>query len=66
MASQVAPIVIQGGRLIDGNGGKPVENATVVIEGNRIKQVAAGKIDFPRESQVIDARGQDGSAGFHR
>ena len=43
-----------------------VENATVVIEGNRIKQVAAGKIDFPRESQVIDARGQAGSAGFHR
>ncbi|MBI1998543.1 MAG: hypothetical protein HYS66_18985 [Deltaproteobacteria bacterium] len=55
MATQKPPIIIQGGRLIDGNGGKLLDNATVVIEGNRIKQVAAGKIDFPREARVIDA-----------
>ena len=64
MATQSAPVVIQGGRLIDGNGGKPVENATVVIEGNRIKQVAAGKIDFPREAQLIDAGGKTILPGF--
>ena len=64
MATQKPPVVIQGGRLIDGNGGKPVDNATVVIEGNRIKQVAAGKIDFPREARVIDASGKTVLPGF--
>ena len=58
MPTQKAPIVIQGGRLIDGNGGRPVDNATVVIEGNRITRVASGRVDFPKESRVIDASGK--------
>lgn len=58
MSVQKTPVVIQGGRLIDGNGGKPVENATIMTEGNRIKRVAAGKIDFPKEARVIDAGGK--------
>lgn len=58
MATQKAPLVIQGGRLIDGNGGKPVDNATVVVKGDRIRRVATGKVDFPKESCVIDASGQ--------
>jgi imidazolonepropionase-like amidohydrolase len=64
MATQNAPVVIQGGRLIDGNGGRPVENATILIEGNRIKQAATGKMDFPREAQVIDAAGKTILPGF--
>ncbi len=52
MASQKPPVVIQGGRLIDGNGGKPVDNATVVIEGNRIKQVAAGMNEWVADSEA--------------
>ncbi len=52
-------LVIQGGRLIDGNGGKPVDNATVVIEKNRIKRVASGPAgEIPQEATVIDARGK--------
>ncbi len=48
--------MIQGGRLIDGNGGKPIDNATIVIENNRIKRVAVGgKVDFPKEARIIDA-----------
>ncbi len=58
MAATGAPVVIQGGRLIDGNGGKPVDHATVIIEGNRIKRVAVGKVDFPKEARVIDATGK--------
>lgn len=58
MATGNSSIVIEGGRLIDGNGGKPVDNATVVIEGNRIKRVGAGKVDFPQGARVIDARGK--------
>ena len=36
-----AALVIQGGTLIDGNGGAAVPNSVVVIPGNRI--VAAGR-----------------------
>ncbi len=57
MASHM--LVIQGGRLIDGNGGKPVDNATVVIEKNRIKRVASGPAGaIPQDATVIDARGK--------
>ncbi len=53
------PLVIQGGRLIDGNGDKPVSNVTIVIENNRIKRVASGPTgEIPKEATVIDARGK--------
>ncbi len=58
MAGKKNPIVIQGARLIDGNGGKPVENATIVIEGSRLTRVASGKPAVPKEAGVIDARGK--------
>src|SRR3990167_3050579 len=58
MAGKKNPIVIEGARLIDGSGGRPVENATIVIEGNRLARVAAGKSGFPKEARVIDARGK--------
>ena len=58
MTEKKTPIVIQGGRLIDGNGGKPMERATVIIEGNRIKRVAQGKVDFPKEARLIEAGGK--------
>src|SRR3990172_9230642 len=34
--AQQPVLVIEGGTLIDGNGGPPVANAVVVIQGNRI------------------------------
>ncbi|MEK7334268.1 MAG: Xaa-Pro dipeptidase, partial [Candidatus Binatota bacterium] len=58
MTEKKTPIVIQGGRLIDGNGGKPIDHATVIIEGNRIKRVAQGKVDFPKEARLIKAGGK--------
>ena len=59
MAEQKPPLVIRNGRLIDGNGGKPVERATVVIEKNRIRQVVPGTaVDAPKEAAVIDAEGK--------
>ncbi len=64
MAAQQAPVVIQGGRLIDGNGGKPVDNTTILIEGKRIKNVATEKIDVPREARIIDAKGKTVLPGF--
>ena len=58
MTAQTTPIVLQGGRLIDGNGGKPVDRATVVIEGNRIQRIAQGQVDLPTEGRIIDVTGK--------
>ncbi|MBI1995577.1 MAG: hypothetical protein HYS66_03810, partial [Deltaproteobacteria bacterium] len=58
MAGEKTPVVIEGGRLIDGNGGKPIDRSTIMIEGNRIKRVAQGKMDFPPEARLIEARGK--------
>ena len=52
-------IVIEGGTLIDGNGGAPVANAAVVIEGNRITQIGRkGQLRHPAGAQVIAADGK--------
>lgn len=52
------PLVLAGGRLIDGYGGPPIENAVVVIEGNRVKAVGReGTITIPEGARVIDTNG---------
>lgn len=52
-------LVIQGGTLIDGNGGAPVPNAVIVVTGNRITAVGrAGQVQVPAGAQVINATGK--------
>ena len=52
-------LVIQGGTLIDGNGGAPVANSVIVITGNRITAVGrAGQVQVPAGAQVINANGK--------
>ena len=46
---------ITGARLIDGRGGPPVENATVIVRGGRIAE--AGNIRVPQNVRKIDAHG---------
>ncbi len=58
MAVKSMPFVIQGCRLIDGNGGKPIDHATVIIEGNRIKRIARGKWIFPGRRGSLEAGGK--------
>jgi len=48
---------IKAGRLIDGTGRAPVENAMVIIENAKIKTVGQN-IKIPKEAQVIDATGK--------
>ncbi len=58
-ASESRLIAIRGGMLIDGYGGEPLQNAVVLIEGNRIK--AVGTVDsltIPPDARVIDAEGK--------
>ena len=57
-AAQTSPRVIRGVTLIDGNGGAPVENATVVIQGDRIAAVGDASLLAPAGAEALDARGQ--------
>ena len=52
-------LVLTGGTLIDGLGGAPLENAVIVIEGNRISAVGAdGAIAVPDGAEMVDASGK--------
>ena len=56
---QPTALVIQGGTLVDGNGGPPLANAVIVIQGDRIAAVgAAGAVQVPPGAQVINAAGK--------
>jgi imidazolonepropionase-like amidohydrolase len=58
-AGAQAQIVLKGARLIDGTGRPAVENAVVVIDGDRI--VAAGKagsVSMPKGADVRDVSGK--------
>jgi len=58
-SAQGQPLVLQGGTLVDGNGGPPLANAVIVIQGNRIAAVgAAGAVQVPAGAQVINAAGK--------
>ena len=50
---------IVGARLIDGYGGRPVENAIVIIRGSKIKAAGpSSKINIPDGAKLIIAGGQ--------
>ena len=52
-------IVIEGGTLIDGNGGAPVRDSVVVIEGNKITRVGVkGQGAYPANARIINAAGK--------
>jgi len=58
-AQQAGPLVIDGGTLIDGNGGTPIADAVVVIQGNKIATVGRkGQTNYPANAQVIGADGK--------
>src|SRR5215471_3555838 len=52
-------LVLEGGTLVNGTGGRPVENSIVVIRGNRI--LLAGKrgaVHTPKGARVVNAEGK--------
>src|SRR5258708_11045376 len=56
---QVPALVIEGGTLIDGNGGPPAQDSVVVIQGNRITSVSRkGQVAYPANAWVIKADGK--------
>jgi imidazolonepropionase-like amidohydrolase len=57
-ASVSATLAIVGGTLIDGNGGPPIPNSVVLVDGAKIAVVGrAGELAVPAGATVIDAKG---------
>jgi Amidohydrolase family len=53
------PVVIQGGTLIDATGRPPIDDAVIVVEGDRIKAVGKrGQVAVPRGARLIDVKGK--------
>ena len=64
-AQQPPALVIQGGTLIDGNGGAPVPNSVIVIQGNRITAGGrAGQVQVPA-GRFIEPRAHPGAVLVH-
>jgi imidazolonepropionase-like amidohydrolase len=58
-------LVVQGGRLIDGTGRRPIENSVIVIEAGRFQAVGrSGEVTIPAGAEVIDVKGKSVLPGF--
>lgn len=57
--SEGETLVVAGGTLVDGYGGKPLPNAVVVIRDGRFVQIGThDSIDIPPSARIIDANGK--------
>lgn len=60
------PLAIVGGFLIDGNEGRPIRDAVVLVEGDRISHVGTvADTPIPANARVIDANGYTIMPGLH-
>ncbi|HJY41080.1 MAG TPA: hypothetical protein VJ303_07585, partial [Steroidobacteraceae bacterium] len=65
LAFAAPPIAITGGTLIDGNGGQPLANATVLVRDDRIVAVGPpGSVEIPADAKRYDAAGKYVLPGF--
>ena len=56
---------ITGTTIIDGNGGAPLTNGTVVVENGKISAVGpSGQVQVPPDAEVIDATGKFAMPGI--
>ncbi|MDY6946378.1 MAG: amidohydrolase family protein [Pseudomonadota bacterium] len=57
-AAEPTVLALTGGRVIDGFGGTPLEQAVVLVRGNRIEKVGpANVIAIPAGARIIDVSG---------
>lgn len=53
-----ADLAIVGGRLIDGFGGAPLDDAVILVRGNRIAEVGQeGLVQVPEGTRIVDSNG---------
>ncbi len=65
LASAQERFAIVGATIIDGNGGTPLSNGVLVIEGDRIAAVGPrSSVEVPSDARVIDASGKFVTPGF--
>jgi len=58
-SKQTGTLALTHVTLIDGRGGPPVADVTVLIEGGRVTRVGeSGKVSVPRGARVVNARGK--------
>ncbi|MGB2898435.1 MAG: amidohydrolase family protein [Candidatus Acidiferrum sp.] len=69
LAAQEKPIVILHARIIDGLGGRPIEDGAVILRGRTIEYAGpASGATVPRDAQIIDGKGKSvlpGLADLH-
>ena len=59
------PLVIRGGKLIDGTGRPAVDNSIIVIESGRFRAVGrSGEVAVPAGAEVVDVAGKTVLPGF--
>jgi len=58
LTARADTLAIVGGTLIDGNGGKPIENSVVVIEDRRIAAIGDHSLEIPARARKIAANGK--------
>jgi hypothetical protein len=57
--------VVRGGRLIDGTGRPPVDNAVIVMRAGRFEAIGReGEVTIPPDAEVIDVAGKTVLPGF--
>jgi imidazolonepropionase-like amidohydrolase len=59
IAAQTPNVVaLVGGTLIDGFGGRPIQNAVILIDGQRIRAVGqVGSVDIPAGARIVSTEG---------
>ncbi len=64
-AQEAPALVIEGGMLIDGLGGAPLEDSVIVIENGRFSAIGArGQVAIPANAEIYDASGKSIMPGF--
>ncbi|MCV0384746.1 MAG: amidohydrolase family protein, partial [Erythrobacter sp.] len=51
-----SPVLIQGGVVLDGRGGR-IDGGTILVENMRVAQVGSNLAEHPQDVRVIDAGG---------
>jgi imidazolonepropionase-like amidohydrolase len=59
MAAEDRPIAITHGQILDGRGGAPITDGTIIIRGRRIESVGSStSLAVPSDARIIDAQGK--------